>query len=143
MKKILLLFLFVSSLAFSQNETIGLYEFSYEKLPENNLLKKNEVWYQLMKDTYVMSFSKSPIGIKRAIEKMKIVLEKNQFEFKSPTIDKSYISDIVESIYDYEILNITIQNESSEIKNIWANKEYLFIITLDKDKYTISIMKRI
>lgn len=143
MKKILLLFVFISSFAFSQKETIGFYEFTYEELPENNLLKKNEVWYQLMKDAYVMNFSKSPIGIKRAIEKMKIVLEKNQFDFKNPTIDKSYISDVVESIYDYEMLNITIHNESSEIKNIWANKEYLFIITLDKDKYTISIMKRI
>ena len=143
MKKLLFLLLFVSYFSFSQENKIGNYKFDYKKLPENKELKENEVWFELMKDAYVMNFSKSPIGIKRAIEKLKIVLENNNFDFKSPSIDKSYISDLVESIYDYEMLNISIQNESSEIKNIWANKEYLFVLTLSKDKYTIAIMKRI
>ena len=142
MKKLLFVLVLFSSFAFSQEENIGDYRFYFEEYPENSKLTKKEEWYKLTPRTYVMYFSQSPIGIKKSIEHVEFVLYRCNLNFNKPNSDKSFLSSVVDSVRDYENLDLTIKNEMSEIKKSWVyNNEVAIFLFLTKDNYEVSIMK--
>ena len=143
MKKfILLLFLLTSFLGYSQNDSIGNWKFQYNEWPKKNQEMKNNEWYKLNDQIYTMTFSKSPIGIKNSIEITESILLDNNFDFKLPSIENSFLSNLVKNIHDYETLDLTIKNEMSEVVKYWVNSKYSIILNLNKQEYVISIIKK-
>ena len=143
MKKIVLLILLMAfSLGYSQNDSIGNWKFQYNECPKKNQEMKNNEWYKLNDQIYTMTFSKSPIGIKNSIEKTESILLDNNFDFKLPSIENSFLSNLVKSIHDYETLDLTIKNEMSEVVKYWVNSKYSIILNLNKQEYVISIIKK-
>ncbi len=143
MKKIiLLLFLTTFSLGYSQNDSIGKLKIQYNEWPKKNQEMKNNEWYKLNEQIYTMTFSKSPIGIKKSIETTESILLDNNFDFKLPSIENSFLSNLVKNIHDYETLDLTIKNEMSEVVKYWVNSKYSIILNLNKQEYVISIIKK-
>lgn len=140
MKKIILLFVFlISGFVYSQN--FGVTSIKVEKTESNVDVDKDlEVWVDLG-NAYIMSFPKNAIGIKKLISLTKSILRENNLNFEKPSVDDSYISSVVDGIYDYEMLHISIKNGSSEIKKIWLLEKQLFGITLNDKSYFVLIKK--
>lgn len=140
MKKIILLLLFVSSFSYSQD--FGIYKVeNYKIFPKENA--KNNQWYSFEegKTFYIKYYNITPIGIKNAVSDINEILRVNSLKFDS-AFDSSFLSSIVKDIYDYEMLNITIGNESSEVKKSWyINRTETLTLLLKKDDYEISIYK--
>jgi hypothetical protein len=139
MKKIILL-LFVCSLGYAQE--FGNYKVDNTKeMPDKGVL--NNQWYKFKNDNnfYIKYFNMTPVGIKTAIEEVKYILSENNLDFKDAK-DNSFYSAIVKDIYDYEMLNISIASESSEVSKSWyLNRVNTLLLSLKKGEYQIMIYK--
>lgn len=139
MKKIILvLLLFVPIISFCQD--FGNYKVeNYKIAPDKGSL--NNQWYIFKSGGFYKDFNKTPIGIKNAISDIKSILLVNKIKIEEPTLNTTYLSSIVKDLYDYEMLNISISNESSEVYQSWdIDRKQFLILTLKKDSYNIMIL---
>lgn len=140
MKKIILLLCFIPFIGFSQE--FGIYKVDNPIIMPDKGVKNNQ-WYKFKNDNnfYIKYFNRTPIGIKNAIEEVKYILAENKLNFND-AIDKSFFSAIVTDIYDYEMLNISIADESSEVSKSWyIDRLNTLLLSFKKDEYQIMIYK--
>lgn len=139
MKKIsvlILLFLFCSSYA----QEFGATKINVEKKSSDYNEGDHEIWIDFS-NSYIMTFKQNPVGIKKAFTILKRILSENDLNFETPSVDDVYLSSLVSSIYDYEILDLTIRQGSSEVKKIWELNGKLIAISLIEKSYFITIKK--
>lgn len=138
MKKIMLLLLFVPLIGFSQD--FGNYKVEEHKPEPKTGLVKNQ-WYKSSGGSFIQYFNQTPIGIKNAISEIKSILLSNKIKIEEPSLDSTYLSSIVKDFYDYEMLNISISNESSEVYQSWdIDRKSFLVLNLKKDSYYIMIL---
>lgn len=141
MKKVLfsLLFLF-PILMFSQE--FEKYKIESSQTYKNDTKFINNIWYSNDEKFYFKNYNQTPVGIKNLVSEVKYILNLNKVNFDSPFIENSFLSSVVKDIDDYEMLNITIKNESSVIHKEWRlpNSAYL-VINLDQSTYKIILFK--
>lgn len=138
MKKLFLLLLLVSSLGFSQSFC----NYKFENVKEWPTPKsfKNYQWYSLTETSYIYSLNQTPIGIKKGVEHLEVILRKNHLDINNPSINKNFLSSIVKNIFDYELLNITVLDESSSVRMSWFCDKSVISFTLEKESYSISVI---
>jgi len=136
-KNLSLLLLFISLNCFSQ--TFGKYEIENYKVYNNNTLFESDVWYSSEDKNFCFKlFNKTPIGIKKLIEETEYILLKNSIDFNSTFIDKTFLSSVVKDIKDYEMLNISISQDSSIVEKQWRISPSTYLtIYISKDNYKI------
>ena len=138
MKKIILLLL-VSSFGFAQG--IGKTKITVDKTEKNyNPKTDNELWVEFT-TSYMMTFNQNSIGIKHAFEKVKGILLENNLDFNKPLVNNNYLSTAVRNLDDYELLNITVKDGSSEVRMIWEINGKIIAISLSDKNYFITISK--
>lgn len=141
MKKIILLLLFVPLIGFSQE--FGNYKIEKALLYNNNTVFVSNQWYKDEEGKFcIKKYNKTPIGIKNAMSDVKTILYSNKVDFNSPFIDDTYLSSIVKNIEDYEILNIEIKSENSEVNKQWRISDYNYLVLrLKKEGYEINLFR--
>ena len=142
MKKIILFaFLFISVNSISQE--FGKFTIDNYTIYNNKTIFKNDVWYTTEDKRFCFKlFNQTPIGIKKLIDEVEYILLKNSADFESTFIDKSYLSSSVKDIKDYEMLNFTINQESSIIEKQWMLSSSTYLtVTISKEHYKIILLK--
>lgn len=140
MKKIIFILCFIPLIGFSQDFGNFKVEDFKKELEKGTV---NNQWYEFKSGGgFYKYFNKTPIGIKNAISEIKTILLSNKLRIENPSMDSSYLSSLVKDIYDYEMLNITISNENSEITKTWdIERKQFLMLNLKSDKYSIVILK--
>jgi hypothetical protein len=138
MKKILFIFLITTSM-FGQE--FGVTKINVErKMTNYNPDKDNEIWIDFT-TAYMMTFKQNPIGIKKAFSTLKTILSDNNLSFDLPTVEDSFLSAAVTDLQDFEMLDITIRQGSSEVRKIWELNGKIIAISLIEKSYFITIKK--
>ena len=141
MKKIVLITLIlISSIAYSQE--FGNYKVEKAIIYNNNTKFNFNQWYKNTDGSFCLKhYSQTPIGIKNAVSDVKSILFANKTDFENTLVDSSFLSAIVKDIEDYEMLNITIGSESSEVYKNWRISEYRYLtLSLKKNSYEINLL---
>ena len=138
MKKLFVLVVFSSFLGFSQEFC----NYKLENVKEWPTPKtfKNQQWYSLSETSFAYALNQTPIGIKKGIEYLESILKANNLDIKNPNVNKNYLSSVVKNIYDYELLNITINDESSQVRMSWYCEKGVISISLEKNNYSITVI---
>lgn len=136
----LLICLLFSLNVFCQN--FGDYKVEKATVYSNNTKFINNEWYKNEDGSfYLKIYSKTPIGIKNAITDTNAILNRNKVSFDSTLADSTYLSSLVKDINDYEMLNISISSESSEVYKNWRISDYQYLtLSLKKDSYEINLL---
>lgn len=113
-------------------------------IPKDKQILKYNQWYSNNDYTYSFKpFSQSAIGIKSALSEVRKILSDNNVNFDPPLVDESFLSSLVTGVDDYEMLNISIKNESSEVDKSWQISEFDYVIlSLKIDGYKVSLFKK-
>lgn len=94
--------------------------------------------------TYIQFFNNNPIGIKKALELTEDICLDNDLDYDNPAKDKSYLASYVESMSDFENLNLSISTGGSIIEKVWskrndADKLSILRVILSEDSYAVAI----
>ena len=141
MKKIILITLIlISSITYSQE--FGNYKVENAIIYNNNTKFNFNQWYKDKEGDFCLKYySQTPIGIKTALSDVKSILFANKTNFENAIVDSSYLSSLVKDLNDYEMLNISISSESSEVYKNWRISENKYLtLTLKKDSYVINLL---
>ena len=139
MKKIVFALLLCASFGYAQD--FGIYKVEDSKVEPIKGVLKNQ-WYSFKSGGgFFKTYTNTPIGIKKAISDIRFILGENKIKFDS-CLDSSFFSSVVKDIDDYEMLNITINNESSEVKKTWdINRKQFLMLVLEKGNYSVTILQ--
>jgi hypothetical protein len=143
MKKIILLLLVLLVYSFGYSQEFGKYKIENAITYNNNTLFATNKWYKNKEGSFCLKkYNQTPIGIKNAISDTKSILYSNDVKFSDPFIDDSFLSSIVTGIEDYEMLNITIKQESSVVSKQWRIPGSIYVaLNLKNEKYEITVFK--
>jgi hypothetical protein len=139
MNKIILLLLFVTNFTFAQK--IGnadiIIEGNFTEVDLDNFYEK---WIE-SNTSYIMKFKINPIGVKHAFEKTKAILYKNNVPFSKTETNSNHLASYVDGLDDYEDINLSINDGSSEIRMSWFLGDQLFLIYLKEGSYILMCTK--
>ena len=146
-KLVLLLFLFVSALAYSQPKGIGsVISVSNEKEHVSLLSEITGQMYYInygkSKGTYYAYFPQTPVGTKRAIDRVHGILVANNRSLHKPDVEDDLFASYVSSILDYQSLNTSLVVGSSEVFRAWDFEDnWRVALIMDEDTRAIFILK--
>jgi hypothetical protein len=98
------------------------------------------VWYRMTKGN-VYAFKKNAVGVMKALNMVKKILQENDLEYEKYTLDESLISSMVKDMNDYENLHFTISIGNSNIERTWRKGNEALKILLSEDNYAIMVAK--
>jgi hypothetical protein len=89
-------------------------------------------------------FNENPIGIKKALELTKDICDKNDLNFEEPDSENSYIASYVETINDFEKLDLSISTGGSIIEKSWVklynnSQSSMLSLELEEGKYIVAV----
>ena len=73
------------------------------------------------------------------MRRMKKALQFYDFKFTEPKTDESVISSLCKSFEDFEMMDLTIKTNSSEIKMVWENDFAIIVWICTVDYYGLQI----
>ena len=133
MKKIFTAFaLFLVTISFAQSTAYN----SNKKLGKVNVTGE---WFNqgVKEDWYKMSTS--TVSYVKVYREVKEALDFYGLQFDKPFSDESIISSICKSVEDFEMMNLTISTESSEVKMSWINNKVVIVWYCTTDNYGMLI----
>ncbi len=109
-------------------------------------IQKNK-WYKFTIPggiVYMYYFNENPIGIKKALELTKDICDKNDLNFEEPDSENSYIASYVETINDFEKLDLSISTGGSIIEKSWVklynnSQSSMLSLELEEGKYIVAV----
>lgn len=115
-------------------------------IPSGSTTQKNR-WYKSTHGesiSHIQFFNQTPIGIKKAVELAQEICQENDFDFETPNKDKSYYASFVESINDFENLDLSIRTGGSIVEIVWHNqnnkgKFSILRLALREENYVVVI----
>lgn len=136
MKKLFTVFvLFLVTVSYAQSTAYH----SDDKLGKNTVIGK---WFNPGVKHDMLIVSPSTVGYAKVYREVKKALDFYGLQFDETVSDESVISSICKSVEDFEMMNLTISTESSEIKRIW-NSDLVFIVwRCDTEFYSLSIKEK-
>jgi hypothetical protein len=125
----------------SYSQILGI---DYSKAKPISEGSNEELLYQTVggRKTLMINYATTPVGLKHCIEKAKEIVELNGLNFDKPNVKKNeLISALVDGIYDYEMLSLTLSQGSSEVTRMWkmASNDG-FVLSLTEKIYCIMIL---
>lgn len=115
MKKLFTTFaLFLVTVSFAQSTAYN----SDKKLGKVAVAGK---WFNTGVKEDMLIILPSTVSYAKVYREVKKALDFYGLQFDEPTEDESIISSLCKSVEDFEIMNLTISTESSEIKKIWQS----------------------
>lgn len=110
----------------------------------NNWYKSIDLINNITYTTYVHLFNTNTIGAKKAIDLVKLICKNNNLDFENPDKDETYLASYVESIVDFENLNLSVKAGGSIVEKQWykfslSGNVCLMRLTLDENRYSVSI----
>ena len=101
---------------------------------------ENGVWYKL-NEGKIYPFKKNAVGVMKAMNMIKKILQENDLEYENYLVDESLISSMVKDMNDYENLHYTISMGNSNIERTWRKGNEALKILLSEDTYVILVVK--
>ena len=81
----------------------------------------------------------SPVAYAKVYRELKKALDFYDLQFDSPINNESVISSLCKSVEDFEIMDLTISTNSSEINMVWKNSFAVIVWICKKDAYALTI----
>ena len=96
-------------------------------------------WYisGVKQDALIMK--PNTVAYAKVYRELKKALQFYDFKFTEPKTDESVISSLCKSIEDFEMMDLTIKTNSSEIKMIWENDFAIIAWICTVDYYGLQI----
>lgn len=96
-------------------------------------------WYNsgVNQDSYVLI--PSTVAYAKVYREVKKALDFYALEFDKPIKDESVISSLCTSVEDFEMMDLTIGSEKSEIKMVWKSDLVVIMWLCTKDSYGLVI----
>jgi len=136
MKKLFTAFaLFLVTIAFAQSTSYN----------SDKILGKATVegkWFNAEAKQDMLIMLPSTVSYAKIYREVKKALDFYGLQFDKPFEDESIISSICKSVEDFEMMNLTISTESSEVKMIWKSDLVFISWTGNKEVNMISITER-
>ena len=79
------------------------------------------------------------VAYAKVYRELKKALQFYDFKFTEPKTDESVISSLCKSIEDFEMMDLTIKTNSSEIKMVWENDFAIIVWICTVDYYGLQI----
>lgn len=136
MKKLFTAFtLFLVTISFSQSTAYH----SGEKLGKVAVTGK---WFNSGVKQDMLIVSSSTVGYAKLYREVKKALDFYGLQFDETALDESVISSLCKSVEDFEMMNLTISTESSEIKKFWDSDLVFISWTCNTEYYGMSIREK-
>lgn len=90
----------------------------------------------------MLMMSPSTVSYAKVYREVKKALDFYGLQFDEPIVDESIISSICKSVEDFEMMNLTISTESSEIKKFWDSDLVFISWRCDTEYYSMSIKEK-
>lgn len=128
--------LFLATISFAQSTAYH----SDKKLSKTTVAGK---WFNsgAKKDMLIVS-PISPVGYAKAYREVKKALDFYGLQFDEPDLDESVISSLCKSVEDFEMMNLTISTENSEIKKIWKSDLVMILWICNTEGCIITISEK-
>jgi hypothetical protein len=135
MKQIILCLLIV--LSFCSNAQVSSY---------NKGIKKNSVvfgeWY-LNKGIETFVTQQNPVGYKQSYDELKKILSYYELNIMESEVDDSLLSNIVESLYDFQNVSNSLKIEWSSINMVWRADDIFQINWICKAEINLILIQKI
>jgi hypothetical protein len=136
MKKLFTAFaFFLVTISFAQSTAYN----SDDKLGKVVLTGK---WFNSGVKQDMLIASSSTVGYAKVYRELKKALDFYGLQFDEPALDESVISSLCKSLEDFEMMNLTIRTESSEIKKFWDSDLVFISWTCNTQFYGMSIKEK-
>lgn len=105
-------------------------------------------WYKFVNTdgiVYMHYFNENPIGIKKALDLVKEICNNNNLDFDNPDKDDSYLASYIETITDFEKMDLSISSGGSIIEKSWfklnkSGKYSMLKIELEENNYIVVVV---
>ena len=136
MKKLFTAFaLFLVTISFAQSTAYH----SADKLGKADVTGK---WFNSGVKQDMLIMTPSTVSYAKVYREVKKALDFYGLQFDEPVVDESIISSICKSVEDFEMMNLTISTESSEIKRLWDSDLVFISWTCTTQFYSIAITEK-
>ena len=99
-------------------------------------------WFNSGVKQDMLIVSSSTVGYAKVYREVRKALDFYGLQFDEPALDESVISSICKSVEDFEMMNLTISTESSEIKKFWDSDLVFISWTCNIEYYSIFIKEK-
>lgn len=96
-------------------------------------------WYNSGVNEDMLIMNPSPVAYAKVYREVKKALDFYALEFDKPIKDESVISSLCTSVEDFEMMDLTIGSEKSEIKMVWKSDLVVIMWLCTKDSYGLVI----
>ena len=99
-------------------------------------------WFNSEVRVDMLIMKPSTVSYAKVYRELKKALDFYDLKFDEPIKDESVISSLCKSVADFEIMNLTIQTNSSEISMTWKSDIVIIMWICSVDDYSLLIKER-